>query len=134
MTSWQGGGGFTSRGGLSARPGNTGGPEQVQIQIGGQFDFDREVEGLRAHVGKIKEMTKLIDEERKQQGDIINTLEDTMERARMALRKATQRLNVAYKQAGSNHLLFLVLFVVLVLVGVYVWLKVYRLGKGLIGA
>ncbi|GFH23484.1 hypothetical protein HaLaN_21101 [Haematococcus lacustris] len=48
------------QGGLSARPGNTGGPEQVQIQIGGQFDFDREVEGLRAHVGKIKEATQLL--------------------------------------------------------------------------
>lgn len=32
------------------------GPEQLQIHID-KFDFDAEVEGLRAHVGKIKDVS-----------------------------------------------------------------------------
>eukprot|EP00955_Chlamydomonas_euryale_P051582 354903-Chlamydomonas_euryale.AAC.4 len=35
------------------RPG--GASDQVQIHIGNDFDFDKEVDGLRAHVGKIKQ-------------------------------------------------------------------------------
>ena len=42
-----------SRPGLSSRQG-----DQVQIQIGGGFDFDREVEDLTKHVGRIKQVSK----------------------------------------------------------------------------
>lgn len=42
------------RGGLNPRSNHQ---EQVSISIGGKFDFDSEVEGLRAHVGKIKEVS-----------------------------------------------------------------------------
>lgn len=49
-----------------------------------------------------------------------------MEQARMALRRATKKLNVAYKQAQSNHLLFLVLFAIVVFFGVFVLKKIYK--------
>ncbi len=47
-----------------------------------------------------------------------------MERAKLALRRATTRLNVAYKQAKSNHLLYLVLFAVALFTCVYMLAKV----------
>lgn len=56
-----------------------------------------------------------------------------MERAKLALRRATKRLNVAYKQAQSNHLLFLVLFCIFVFFGVYVLARIYRFGRGILG-
>ncbi len=45
------------RGGLSARPG---GQQQDQVAIHvGKFDFDAEVDGLRGHVKKIKQVCTL---------------------------------------------------------------------------
>mmetsp|Transcript_9665 Transcript_9665/g.23987 ORF Transcript_9665/g.23987 Transcript_9665/m.23987 type:complete len:133 (-) Transcript_9665:362-760(-) len=130
MASIHGGGGYTSRDGLSARPGN--GPDQVQIRVD-KFDFDAEVEGLRAHVGKIKDLARTIEDERKVHGEIINTLEGSMEQAKMALKRASKRLNIAYKQAQSNHLLFLVLFCIFIFFGVYFLARLYRMGRWIFG-
>lgn len=44
------------RDGLSSRPGGSAPAGQVQIRVD-KFDFDAEVEGLRAHVGKIKDVS-----------------------------------------------------------------------------
>jgi hypothetical protein len=47
-----------------------------------------------------------------------------MERAKLVMRRAMGRLNIAYKQAQSNHMLFLVLFAILLFTGLYVLSKV----------
>mmetsp|Transcript_11986 Transcript_11986/g.21260 ORF Transcript_11986/g.21260 Transcript_11986/m.21260 type:complete len:126 (+) Transcript_11986:331-708(+) len=125
MAAWQGGGGYTSRDGLNARPGAA---DQVQIQMD-RFDYDKEVDGLREGVGRLKGMANAIHEESKVQGEIINTLEDTMERAKMGLQRATKRLNVAYRQASSCHLLWLVLFAFALFFTVYLMAKFRGLVK-----
>lgn len=56
-----------------------------------------------------------------------------MEKAKMALKRATKRLNVAYKQAKSNHLLYLVLFCLFIFFGVYVLSRLYRMGRWVFG-
>ncbi|KAF5839831.1 Qc-snare protein, SFT1 family [Dunaliella salina] len=122
-----------SRGGLSARSHAADREQQVQINIGDKFDFDAEVEGLSAQVRGIKQMSLAIDEERRQQGDIMSTLEDTMERSRLRLRRARQRLSSATKQAKSNHWLVLTLFVVAVCLSVYFLSRLYRLGRLVLG-
>lgn len=123
-------GGLTSRSGLSSRPNPN---DQVQIHINpGKFDFDSEVEGLRAHVGKIKQLSLAIEDERKQQGEIINSLDEALEKAKLALRRAMGRLNIAYKQAQSYHLLFLLLFIVVFVLGLYIVAKVYKLGSSIL--
>lgn len=129
--SYNKGGGYTSRGGLSSRP-QAESSDHVQIRME-KFDFDSEIDSLRSHVGKIKQMSLAIEEERKEQGALIESMEEAMERARLALRQTMQRLNVAYKQAQSNHLLFLVLFAVFLLFGIYVLAKFYKLGRGFFG-
>mmetsp|Transcript_5674 Transcript_5674/g.12549 ORF Transcript_5674/g.12549 Transcript_5674/m.12549 type:complete len:130 (+) Transcript_5674:141-530(+) len=128
--SWPGGAGHTSRNGLSAR-GHA--ADQVQIHIGGKFDFDNEVAGLTEQVGRLKQLTRTIDDERQQQGELINQLEASLDQARLVLRRTMGRLNIAYKQAQSNHLLMLVLFAFALFFVIYVIAKVYRLGRHIIG-
>lgn len=59
--------------------------------------------------------------------------EDTMERARHVLRSAMGRMNIAFKQVRSNHMLFLILFAVFLFFGLYVLAKFYRLGRMVVG-
>jgi len=59
--------------------------------------------------------------------------EEAMERASVTLKRTMGRLNVVYKQAQSNHLLFLVLFAIVLFIGIYIIAKVYRLGRRIIG-
>jgi hypothetical protein len=56
-----------------------------------------------------------------------------MERARLALKRATQKLNVVYKQAGSWHMLMLVLFALGLFLGLYVLSKMWRIGRAVTG-
>ncbi|GIL87321.1 hypothetical protein Vretimale_1728 [Volvox reticuliferus] len=120
--------GYASRGGLSARQ-----QAQDQVAINVKFDFDSEVEGLRGHVQKLKHLSLAIEDEQKKQGELINSLEDTMERAKLVMRRAMGRLNIAYRQAQSNHMLYLVLFALLMFTVLYVLGKVYRIGRAVIG-
>ncbi|GAX75721.1 hypothetical protein CEUSTIGMA_g3164.t1 [Chlamydomonas eustigma] len=124
---WQG---SSSREGLSSR---SQGSDQVHIHIDKGFDFDSEVDILRSHVGRIKKLSQAIDEETKVQGSLINSLEESMERARMSLKRTMVRLNIAYKQAQSNHMLLLVLFAVVLFISIYVISKIYKLGRHIIG-
>ncbi|GLC44282.1 hypothetical protein PLESTB_000760700 [Pleodorina starrii] len=121
--------GYASRGGLSARQQTQ---DQVAINVG-KFDFDSEVEGLRSHVQKIKQLSLAIEDEQKKQGELINSLEDTMERAKLVMRRAMGRLNIAYRQARSNHMLYLILFALLMFTVLYVLGKVYRIGRAVVG-
>ena len=56
-----------------------------------------------------------------------------MERAKLALRRTVGRLNVVYKQAQSNHMLGLVLFIMLLSLTLYILSKVYRFGSHFFG-
>ena len=52
--------------------------------------------------------------------------EEVLERSRMALKQGMRKLNRAFIQSKSNHLLYLALFVVGIFFLVYFWSKVYR--------
>ncbi len=49
-----------------------------------------------------------------------------MERAKLVMRRAMGRLNIAYRQAQSNHILYLVLFAVVMFTILYILGKVRR--------
>lgn len=51
----------------------------------------------------------------------------------MGLRRARQRLNVAYKQAQSNHWMMLALFVMGMCLAVYLLARLYRMGRFVFG-
>lgn len=111
----------------------SGAADQIQISIdpASKFDFDQEVEGLRGHVARIKELSNAIDEERKQQGDLIQSLEEVLERASLGMKRAMRRLNIAYAQSKSNHMLYFVLFAMLLFFVVYILGKLYRMGRSI---
>lgn len=133
-------------GGLSARmgaggaaadgAGAAGSGGQVQISIGGRHaDVDEQIAGLRGDVARLKHMARSIDEERTLQGEAIKALEESMERARLVLRRASRRLTVVSRQARGNPLLALALFSVALFAAVYGLKKLHSLGRmvGLVG-
>lgn len=86
----------------------------------------------RGHVARIKGLSLAIDDERRQQGELIKNLEEALERAGAGLKRAMKRLNVAYRQAGSWHLLWLMLFAAVLFTVVYMLGKLYRLGAAVL--
>jgi protein transporter SFT1 len=56
-----------------------------------------------------------------------------MERARTSLKRTMGRLNIAYRQAQSNHMLLLVLFALGLFISIYVISKIYKLGRHIVG-
>ena len=56
-----------------------------------------------------------------------------MEKARLALKKSMKRMNKAYEQSKSNHLLYLVLFSLATLFGLYFFAKVVATIRWLLG-
>ena len=51
---------------------------------------------------------------------------DALERGNAALKQGMRRLNKAYKQSKSNHLLYLALFAIALFFGVWFFSKTYR--------
>ncbi|KAK9806518.1 hypothetical protein WJX73_006237 [Symbiochloris irregularis] len=114
-----------SRGGLNARTANQE-QAQVTIDMGPAFDIDREVEGLTSSVARLKQMSRAITEESQLSRQAAESLEEVLERSRMALKQGMRKLNRAFHQSKSNHLLYLALFVVAIFFTLYFWSKVYR--------
>ena len=52
--------------------------------------------------------------------------EEVLERSRTALKQGIRKLNRAFRQSKSNHLLYLAVFVLAIFFLVYFWSKVYR--------
>jgi hypothetical protein len=72
-------------------------------------------------------MSRAIGEESRQQRDLAESLEDLLERGRTELKRGMRRLNRAFQQSKSNHLLYLVIFCIAVFVFLYLWAKMFRL-------
>ena len=77
----------------------------------------------------VLQMSRAIGEESKLQKEQAESLEDLMEKAKVELKRGMRRLNRAFQQSKSNHLLYLVLFCIAVFAFLYVWAKFYRLMK-----
>jgi hypothetical protein len=118
--------GFSSRDGLFSRPSQSE-QTQVSINMGQNFDLDNEVEGLTSQVGRLKRMARQIGESVEENSVVTNSLEETMENAKAALRKGMKRLNRTFARSKSNHLLYMALFVAGIFFVVIFWARVARL-------
>eukprot|EP00192_Tetraselmis_astigmatica_P017854 CAMPEP_0117653064 /NCGR_PEP_ID=MMETSP0804-20121206/2987_1 /TAXON_ID=1074897 /ORGANISM="Tetraselmis astigmatica, Strain CCMP880" /LENGTH=141 /DNA_ID=CAMNT_0005459205 /DNA_START=169 /DNA_END=594 /DNA_ORIENTATION=- len=124
--------GFPSRGGLSSRqplfgapPPPAAGGSSVQVSIQQpEFNLDNEVTGLRGQMAQLKAMSQQIGESSRENSQILAGLEETMEKVRMTLKRSMKRMNKAYEQSKSNHLLYLILFSLATLFGLYFFAKV----------
>ncbi len=57
--------------------------------------------------------------------------EDAMEKARATLKKTMKRMDRAYRDSKSNHMLYLFVFALAAFFIIYAWHRVYRLLKWL---
>lgn len=76
---YRAGGGYASRNGLSARQPLFGGAghsdqQQINIEAGHPLDFDSEIEGLRASVGRLKHVSTAIQEETQLTQQVMDSL------------------------------------------------------------
>lgn len=127
--------GPSSRPGLSSRQPLFGRAHTDQVQInmeaGPAFDLDSEIDQLRSSVGRLKEVSTAIEEENKLTRQVMEGLDDAMEKARSSLRKTIKRIDRAYRDGKSNHMLYLFVFALTVFFIVYAWNRVYKLFKWL---
>eukprot|EP00191_Tetraselmis_sp_GSL018_P009026 CAMPEP_0177612308 /NCGR_PEP_ID=MMETSP0419_2-20121207/21130_1 /TAXON_ID=582737 /ORGANISM="Tetraselmis sp., Strain GSL018" /LENGTH=78 /DNA_ID=CAMNT_0019108445 /DNA_START=469 /DNA_END=701 /DNA_ORIENTATION=- len=78
-------------------------------------------------------MSEEIGESSRQNSQIMAGLEETLEQAKLALRRSMKRMNRAYQQSKSNHLLYLVLFSLGTLLGLYFFARVVSTLRWLLG-
>ena len=77
------------------------------------------------------QMSRAIGEENRLQRQQAESLEELMERAKTDLKRGMRRLNRAFQQSRSNHLLYLVIFCIVIFFGLYMWAKMYRMVRWL---
>ncbi|CAK0751177.1 hypothetical protein CVIRNUC_002048 [Coccomyxa viridis] len=95
--------------------------------MGQGYDLDNEIEGLRSDVGRLKQMSMAIGEENKLQKQAAETLSEYMEQAEMALKRGMRRVNKAFRQSKSNHLLYLALFCLAIFFMLMFLVRTYKL-------
>ena len=83
---------------------------------------------VRAHA----QLSQAIGEENKLSKVAAEGLEETLDRAKAALSRGLKRVNRAMRRGRSNHMIYLVAFAFAMLLGVYVWAKLYRVVRWLI--
>eukprot|EP01026_Neomeris_dumetosa_P030125 TRINITY_DN2417_c0_g1_i2.p1 TRINITY_DN2417_c0_g1~~TRINITY_DN2417_c0_g1_i2.p1 ORF type:complete len:136 (+),score=12.12 TRINITY_DN2417_c0_g1_i2:150-557(+) len=134
--SWSKGDGYTSREGLNSRHqllyGQNGGAVQVTVDPMQEFDLDKDLEDMSKQVNLLKNIAGQINEENKENTRVMDELQAYMDRAKMAMDRGMKRLSKVYKQGGSNHLLFLVLFAIGVIMFLYFFTKVVKFVQWLI--
>lgn len=116
--------GYRSRGGLSSRPG-----QDVQIGVQPDYDLDAEIGGLSSQVSRLKQVAEGIHDEQNAQSGILSSMEESMEQARLGLSSTMKRLGRTFENSKSNHLLYLLLFAVGVMVAFWCLTKAYRFVK-----
>ena len=114
------------------------GADQAQVAMEmGTFDLDGEVDSLRQKVGRMKRLAGDIGDESRLQGQLLANLDETLQKARQGVKRGLRKMDKAFKQVNSNHILYLMAFVVLLFLGMYVWAKTYpavRFGGGIFGS
>jgi len=98
-----------------------------------ELNVDEEVSGMREQMARLKVMSQDIGEASRVNGELLAGLEETMEKAKLALKRSMKRMNKAYEQSKSNHLLYLVLFSFGTLFGLYFFAKVVGTIRWLLG-
>ena len=64
-----------------------------------------------------------IQHESRLNSEILNSLEDTVNKARSNLKRTMKRIDKAFKFTGSGHILMLLVFAMGVLTLFYIWTK-----------
>ena len=78
------------------------------------------------------QVSKAINQEAELSRQEAASLEEVLENAKVAMKRSMRRLNRALEQSKSNHLLYLVLFVLGCFLLIYLWAKLYRMAKWLL--
>eukprot|EP00890_Picochlorum_soloecismus_P005608 jgi/Picsp_1/6048/NSC_03402-R1_cell division cycle 5-like protein len=108
-------GGFASRPGLSSRQPLFGSSSQTHDQLeinmeAGTYDIDEDIADLHSSVKRLKHVSKAIQEETSLTQQIVETLENSLDIAKLTLKQTMKRLDRVAKKTRSNHVLYVLLF------------------------
>ncbi|KAK0603681.1 hypothetical protein LWI29_007466 [Acer saccharum] len=116
---------YRSREGLSTRP--VAGSDEIQLRIDPMnADMDDEITGLRNHVRQLRNVAQEIHSEATFQKDFLDQLQMTLIKAQAGVKNNMRRLNKNIVKHGSNHIVHVVLFALLLFTVLYLWSKMFR--------
>ncbi|XP_043708454.1 bet1-like protein At4g14600 [Telopea speciosissima] len=116
---------YRSREGLNTRPVSN--SNEVQVQIDPMHaDLDEEIVGLHRKVKQLRNVAQEIESEAKYQNDFIAQLQMTLIKAQAGVKNNVRRLNMSIIQQGSNNVLHVVLFSLLLFFILYLLSKFFR--------
>ncbi|KAK9270612.1 hypothetical protein L1049_026194 [Liquidambar formosana] len=113
---------YRSGEGLSTRA--AGSSDEIQLRIDPmQGELDDQVTGLRRQIRQLRSVAQEIESEAKYQNDFLNQLQMTLIRAQAGVKNNMRRLNRRIIQQGSNHIVHVVLFALLIFGVVFLYSK-----------
>ncbi|XP_031282669.1 bet1-like protein At4g14600 [Pistacia vera] len=116
---------YRSREGLSTRP--VAGSDEIQLRIDPMnADLDDEITGLRSQVRQLRNVAHDIHSEATFQKDFLDQLQMTLIKAQAGVKNNMRRLNKSIVKHGSNHIVHVVLFALLLFTVLYLWSKMFR--------
>ncbi|KAJ4701411.1 Bet1-like protein [Melia azedarach] len=116
---------YRSRDGLSTRP--VAGSDEIQLRIDPiNADLDDEITGLRSQVRQLRNVAQDIHSEASFQKDFLDQLQMTLIKAQAGVKNNMRRLNKSIVKNGSNHIVHVVLFALLLFTVLYLWSKMFR--------
>ncbi|XP_038714873.1 bet1-like protein At4g14600 isoform X2 [Tripterygium wilfordii] len=89
-------------------------------------DFDDEITGLRSQVKQLRNVAQEISTEAKFQRDFLDQLQMTMIKAQAGVKNNIRKLNKNIIKYGSNHIVHVVLFAILLFFVVYMLSKIFK--------
>ncbi|XP_015932926.1 bet1-like protein At4g14600 [Arachis duranensis] len=114
---------FRSRDGLSTRA--VSGTDEIQLRID-PFDLEDEITGLHTQVRRLKHVASEIGTEVKYQKDFLEQVQMGIMKAQVGVKNNMRRLNKAVIKSGSNHILHIVTFGLVLFLIVYLWSTISR--------
>ncbi|KAL5785809.1 hypothetical protein ACOSQ2_008201 [Xanthoceras sorbifolium] len=116
---------YRSREGLSTRP--VYGSDEIQLRIDPMnADLDHEITGLRSQVRQLRNVAQDIQSEATFQRDFLDQLQMTLIKAQAGVKNNMRRLNKSIVKHGSNHIVHVVIFALLLFTVLYMWSKMFR--------
>lgn len=116
---------YRSREGLSTRPAAN--SDEIQLRIDPMHgELDEEITGLHRQIRQLRSVAQEIETEAKYQNDFLNQLQMTMIKAQAGVKNNMRRLNRSILQHGTNHLVHVIAFALLIFGLVYLYSKVSR--------
>eukprot|EP00270_Netrium_digitus_P021150 TRINITY_DN892_c0_g1_i1.p1 TRINITY_DN892_c0_g1~~TRINITY_DN892_c0_g1_i1.p1 ORF type:complete len:125 (+),score=24.82 TRINITY_DN892_c0_g1_i1:149-523(+) len=96
----------------------------VQVQVDSfHTEFDSEISSLRGKVSLLKQVASDITLENRNQNELLEQLESTVQKARVAVKNTMRKINRSLASSGSSHLIHVIIFAFACLLLVYYWSK-----------